>query len=310
MVTEGRMAVMVHALEELEPKLQDALCRDPAVDTEAPAQTVPQAIPSADVNLNAVLCTAAGAGPHPTVLLLHGLPGNEQNIDLAQAMRRAGWKVLTIHYRGSWGGPNTFSFVHCLEDADAALEWIKSATRDADLRLDADRIVVIGHSMGGFVVAHVAARHPAVRGVAMISGVDLGRSFGSQYWHRAVARVDDNVGIGAGLHILAGTSPGALAEEARSNVDRWCLTNYAVHLADRPFVVDHSNDSFAYGSNALAEAVQATNGAQLLLAHFETIIATRIVASHFRLPFSAGWLDERSSTPAMNPGAFTLRPRA
>lgn len=44
---------------------------------------------------------AAGAGPHPTVLLLHGLPGNEQNVDLAQSIRRAGWNVLTLHYRGS-----------------------------------------------------------------------------------------------------------------------------------------------------------------------------------------------------------------
>jgi pimeloyl-ACP methyl ester carboxylesterase len=55
--------------------------------------------------LNAVLYIAAGEGPHPNVLLLHGLPGNEQNIDLAQSMRRAGWNVLTFHYRGSWGGP-------------------------------------------------------------------------------------------------------------------------------------------------------------------------------------------------------------
>jgi hypothetical protein len=42
------------------------------------------------VNLNAVLYTANGVGPHPNVLILHGLPGNEQNIDLAQSMRQAG----------------------------------------------------------------------------------------------------------------------------------------------------------------------------------------------------------------------------
>jgi dipeptidyl aminopeptidase/acylaminoacyl peptidase len=81
-----------------------ALYRDPPVDTRSPPETLPQAIPSGGVNLNAVLYTARGPGPHPTMLLLHGLPGNEQNIDLAQAVRRAGWNVLTIHYRGSWGG--------------------------------------------------------------------------------------------------------------------------------------------------------------------------------------------------------------
>ena len=56
-----------------------------------------------------------------TVVLLHGLPGNEQNLDLAQAIRRAGWNVLTLHYRGAWGSPGQFSLQHVLEDADAAV---------------------------------------------------------------------------------------------------------------------------------------------------------------------------------------------
>ena len=47
----------------------------------------------------------AGAGRRPTVVLLHGLPGNEKNLDLAQAIRRAGWNVVTFNYRGSWGSP-------------------------------------------------------------------------------------------------------------------------------------------------------------------------------------------------------------
>jgi uncharacterized protein len=94
-----------------------ALFRDPPPDPAALARTLPQAIPSHGVNLNAVLYAAGGSGPHPTVLLLHGLPGNEQNLDCAQTVRRAGWNVLTIHYRGSWGGPGTFTLAHCLEDA-------------------------------------------------------------------------------------------------------------------------------------------------------------------------------------------------
>lgn len=256
--------------QDLEPNLRDALCRDAVVDTAAPAQTLAQAIPSGNVNLNAVLYTAAGPGPHPTVLLLHGLPGNEQNIDLAQAMRRAGWNVVTIHYRGSWGGPGSFSFAHCLADAGAALDWIREAARDPALRLDPGRIVVTGHSMGGFVAVHVTAARNEVQGTAMISGVDLGRSFGSPDWNRAVARVDDNVGTGAGLHILAGTSPAALADEARSNADNWRLADYADRLAGRPLLMVTSNDGFAGGSDALAEAVEAIDGEQLTRGHFET----------------------------------------
>jgi len=44
---------------------------------------------------------AAGAGPHPAVVLLHGFPGNEKTLDLAQDVRRAGWNVLYFNYRGA-----------------------------------------------------------------------------------------------------------------------------------------------------------------------------------------------------------------
>jgi pimeloyl-ACP methyl ester carboxylesterase len=55
--------------------------------------------------MNALFYLAGGPGPHPTIVLLHGFPGNEQNLDLAQSIRRAGWNVLTLHYRGAWGSP-------------------------------------------------------------------------------------------------------------------------------------------------------------------------------------------------------------
>ena len=37
------------------------------------------------------------------VLLLHGFPGNEKNLDLAQDLRADGFNVLFFHYRGAWG---------------------------------------------------------------------------------------------------------------------------------------------------------------------------------------------------------------
>jgi predicted alpha/beta-fold hydrolase len=74
---------------------------DPPIDAAHPAGIKAFIIPAQDGAMNAVLYRAAGEGPHPTLLLLHGFPGNEQNLDLAQAARRAGWNVLTLHYRGS-----------------------------------------------------------------------------------------------------------------------------------------------------------------------------------------------------------------
>ena len=40
-----------------------------------------------------VLYTSAGEGLHPAVLLLHGIPGCERNLDLAQELRRCGKRI-------------------------------------------------------------------------------------------------------------------------------------------------------------------------------------------------------------------------
>ena len=68
---------------------------------------------------------AAGAGSHPTFVFFHGLPGNEKNLDLAQAVRRAGWNAITVNYRGSWGSPGQFRFDGNLEDAVAVLAFLR-----------------------------------------------------------------------------------------------------------------------------------------------------------------------------------------
>ena len=251
-----------------ELSVEYALTRDPPINALFPAETLAQAIPSSGVNLNALLYLVAGPGPHPTVLLLHGLPGNEQNVDLAQSMRRAGWNVLTFHYRGSWGSPGAFSFAHCIEDAEAALDWLRSEGSKAGSRIDPEALVVIGHSMGGFIAGHVAARCPSVRGAALISAADLGSAFGDLPKNRAVAVVDDNVGTSMGLHILSGTSPEALAAEAASNADRWRLVNLAAELAGRPLLLCSSDDGFTPGTDALASAIGADR--KLSRAHFTT----------------------------------------
>jgi pimeloyl-ACP methyl ester carboxylesterase len=78
-------------------------------------------LPSHGSMLNALMYEAAGVGPHGTVVLLHGFPGNEKDLDLAQAVRRDGWNVLYFDYRGSWGSPGAFSFQHSVEDAQSAV---------------------------------------------------------------------------------------------------------------------------------------------------------------------------------------------
>ena len=94
-----------------------AMLVDPPHDAAHPARMEVLHIPSGGVEINGVAYLAAGAGTHPTLVIAHGWPGNEKNLDLAQAVRRAGWNAVTFNYRGSWGSPGEFHFAQVPEDA-------------------------------------------------------------------------------------------------------------------------------------------------------------------------------------------------
>lgn len=58
-------------------------------------------IDSGGARLNGLVYLAPGSGRHPVVVFLHGYPGNEKNLDLAQAVRRAGYQAIYADYRGT-----------------------------------------------------------------------------------------------------------------------------------------------------------------------------------------------------------------
>jgi pimeloyl-ACP methyl ester carboxylesterase len=231
---------------------------------------IPFALPTAGVKINALLYTAAGAGPHPTVLLLHGFPGNEQNLDLAQAVRRAGWNVLTMHYRGAWGSAGEYTFTHCLEDVRAALAWLRAPSAEAAPHVDPARIVLVGHSFGGFAASFIGAHDPDVAGAALISSAPFGRAFASMPREKLVKVLEDNLLNGAGMRTLGDATSEALADEAIRNADAWDAQQLVPALAKRPLLVVSSDDGLAEADVALAAAVEAQRGAPVTRVHFAT----------------------------------------
>jgi pimeloyl-ACP methyl ester carboxylesterase len=233
----------------------DTVIADPPIDKAHPAAMAYVRVPSHGALMNGVLYTAAGAGPQPAVLLLHGFPGNEQNLDLAQAMRRAGFTVLTFHYRGAWGSPGVFSFGNAAQDADAAIAFLRDPANAAKYRLDPKRIFVVGHSMGGFMAASVAAHDPAVAGLVMISAWDIG--------HSAAGFADPKVRAGVkasefddDVIPLAGTSSDALMDEALAHTADWDFVSWAPQLASRPALLITADDGSWADSHRLAAALR------------------------------------------------------
>ncbi|WP_431211737.1 alpha/beta hydrolase family protein [Puia sp. P3] len=128
-------------------------------------------IPSNGSLMPGFIYRANGAGKHPTLVLLHGFPGNERNLDLAQVVRAHGWNVIYFDYRGSWGSQGKFSFLHCVEDVVNVVAFCKQY-RDS-LRIDTSNIVLFGHSMGGWVCLKALQRLPGVKKGFALSTWDI-----------------------------------------------------------------------------------------------------------------------------------------
>lgn len=206
------------------------------------AELRPLAVPSDAGPLLGFLYLAAGVGPRPTVLLLHGFPGIEQNHDLAHAIRRGGWNVVIFHYRGAWGSPGEFSFGSALEDGRAALRFLREGGVD---RVDPGRIAVVGHSLGGSIALHVGADDPAVLGVASLAGFDFGEALDRM-------RSDDayREALGAAfeeaLPPLRGAHRADLLREVEERGEEWRLPHLAPRLAGTPvMLVSASADDVA-----------------------------------------------------------------
>jgi pimeloyl-ACP methyl ester carboxylesterase len=238
-----------------------AIYTDPPADAAHPARIESLHIPSGGVELNAVAYVPAGAGPHPVVVLFHGLPGIEKNLDLAQVLRRAGWTVVAPNYRGSWGSPGTYSLKGNLDDAKAVLAFVRAPANAARLAADPGRIVVMGHSMGGWVTSQTAAADPDVKGAVMISAADVGMM--SRMPKEQVAGF-----LRENMETLAGVTPESMAADG-SQLASNTFAAAAPGLARHPLLVLTSDDGYAAMSQALAADVKK-HGGQVTAIHAAT----------------------------------------
>jgi pimeloyl-ACP methyl ester carboxylesterase len=124
--------------------------------------------------LNGLVYLSSSAGPHPVVIFLHGYPGNERNLDLAQAARRAGYQAVFIDYRGNWGSGGTFSFAKALDDVRATLAWVRAPENAAKYHFNPARIALVGHSFGGWLALMTAGAEPPNLCVAAMAAWNIG----------------------------------------------------------------------------------------------------------------------------------------
>ena len=206
------------------------LTTDFGKDAKAPGSCEELTISSHGSRLAAFMYTAPGPQPHPTLILLHGFPGNERNLDIAQSVRRAGWNVLYFDYRGSWGSEGDFSFANCVEDVASAVAFCKQQAQT--LHIDTARLALFGHSMGGWVALKALAQQPGIKKAIILSPMDI-------YAVAAMSKTPSDTGFEtyvAGLFMLHNTSGHALLAAVQANSAAYELTAEAVPLRTKQLV--------------------------------------------------------------------------
>ena len=213
---------------------------------------------SAGHRLPAIFYGAAGEGPHPTVILLHGYPGNEKNLDVAQGLRDAGWNVLFFHYRGAWGAEGDFSFLNSEADVQAAIEFLGDARRAKELRIAPGLISLVGHSMGGHLAIAGIQQNPTVRCAVAYDGANLGMTFtsgGAEDAANWTAYSDT-------LFMLEGWSGARFMAELKANAEHLNLLNHVEAIGERSvLMVAADSDVISIGRiQALTRAIEEVGG--------------------------------------------------
>lgn len=230
---------------------------DPVRDELYPPAIKELTISSAGMRLPALIYLANGAGPHPTVILLHGFPGNEKNLDVAQALRRAGFNVLFFHYRGAWGAEGEYRIARLPDDVAAVLGFLRDKKNAGDLRVDREQLSLLGHSLGGFTALAAGSRDPDLVCVGAIAPANPG------LWKAGLATGDQNtrrlLAYADSLFMLAGFNGDVMREElAATPMEELDTTGFGPGLGGKSvFLVTGEQDDVTPAAQMHTPVVQA-----------------------------------------------------
>ena len=134
-------------------------------------------IDSGGISLVGAFFAPEGQGPHPAVVLCHGMPAARQPqggdislaapteegltyAEIAEMAAHRGLATVIFNFRGTGESGGNFHPLGWAQDLEAVLSWLWERSE-----VDIDRIGVLGSSMGARVAIYVAARRPEVAAV-------------------------------------------------------------------------------------------------------------------------------------------------
>jgi dipeptidyl aminopeptidase/acylaminoacyl peptidase len=158
---------------------------------------------------------AEGTGFLPTVLLLQGFPGNETDvIGLGRILAQSGINTLTFNYSGTFKSQGNTSLDSSLLDIKAAFDFLKNDENIKKYKVDTASIILGGWSYGGGMALTYAIRHPEIRTVFTIAGVDWGEYYTEYLRNPEFKKITDgNMAKMASMADVARFEKGAMPDE-------------------------------------------------------------------------------------------------
>ncbi|MFZ0879123.1 MAG: alpha/beta hydrolase fold domain-containing protein, partial [Candidatus Acidiferrales bacterium] len=154
-----------------------------------------------------------------------------------------------------------------------AISYMRDPSNAKKIRADPARIVLIGHSVGGFMANYAAAQDAKISAVGLISAANLGemnrRPRESVNQQGTVDTIANSLAA-EGMAPLAGCTPQSLAREILANQTNWNTVDFAPKLASRPILVVTSDDGLASTNSALVDALKKAGDAKVTAIHFAT----------------------------------------
>ena len=221
-------------------------------DMTSPASSTELFIPSGNSQIAGLIYNANGLQKHPTLLLLHGYPGNERNLDIAQVVRSRGWNVIYFDYRGSWGSQGKFSFKNCVEDVVNVVSFCNKY--QDSLKIDTSNIVLFGHSMGGWVCLKALQELPTIKKGFALSTWDIAKDFKNVSNEKEMLSIANDPNI-AGKYFVLNTSLKDLYTPVLQDKTYFNLLNDAKSLGDKQIIMIDEHEK----NSQLAEKIKESN---------------------------------------------------
>jgi alpha-L-fucosidase 2 len=207
-----------------------------------------------------------GAGPFPAAILIHGGGFDEGSKStnvrpLFEPLAGAGYAWFSIDYRMA----PQFRFPEASADVATAIRWVKAHA--AEYHLDADRVLIIGESAGGFLVNYAGTHETPETKVAAVvdiyGPVDYGKLAEQRRDHPELfnmASINRHAANGGSIHFFGAEQLDAAGLAKLHTVS----PIFAVHKGMPPFLCIHGtkDDQVLYEqSTAMCEAMHKVGAA-------------------------------------------------